>query len=136
LAQLARLNGVVANSTGDGSVTVLNADDHWCVRLAEQTNGEVIYFSLNPDNEVIRQHLQTGGRALTVYPNVDCKALCLLNGTMTIIPLPPAISAARAEGSPGNVVNVLAAVAACVGLGINHAQTCQGLQSFFEDSRL
>ena len=33
---------------------VLNADDAMCVQMAELCDGEVIFFSENPDSEVIR----------------------------------------------------------------------------------
>jgi cyanophycin synthetase len=133
LQQLARVNAVVANSTSESGVAVLNADDHWCVRIAEETHGEVIYFSQQPDNEVIRRHLQTAGRALILRPRSDGEALSLIDGAETSIVLAHEISASHDERAAANISNALAAAAACVGLGITSECICQGLRSFVED---
>jgi cyanophycin synthetase len=133
LQQLARLNAVVANSTSERGVVVLNADDDWCVRIAGEAHGEVIYFSLHPDNEAITRHLRTGGRALMVRPGSDGEAVCLIDGAETSIVLAYEISASHNECSVPNISNALAAAAACVGLGINSECICRGLRSFVED---
>jgi cyanophycin synthetase len=128
----ARLSAVVANSTSEGGVTVLNADDPWCVRIGRDTNGEVIYFSLRSDSEVVRQHLQAGGRALTASPTSDCEIFSRVNGAKTTIALPQETAVAGQERTVHNIVHALAATAACVALGINHEYICQGLRSFVE----
>jgi cyanophycin synthetase len=133
LQQLARLNAVVANSTSERGVVVLNADDDWCVRIAGEAHGEVIYFSLHPENEVITRHLRTGGRALIVRPGPDGAAVFLIDGVETSIVLAHKISASHNERSVPNISNALAAAAACVGLGINSECICRGLRSFVED---
>ena len=133
LQQLARLNAVVANSTSERGVVVLNADDDWCVRIAGEAHGEVIYFSLHPDNEAITRHLRTGGRALIVRPGPDGEAIFLIDGVETSIVLAHEISASHNERSVPNISNALAAAAACVGLGINFECIYQGLRSSVED---
>jgi cyanophycin synthetase len=131
--QLTRLNAVVANSTSERGGVVLNADDDWCVRIAEGAHGEVIYFSLHPDNEAITRHLRAGGRALIVRPGPDGEAVFLIDGVETSIVLAHEISASHNERSVPNISNALAAAAACVGLGINSECIYQGLRSFVED---
>ena len=111
---------------------VLNADDDWCVRIAGEAHGEVIYFSLHPDNEAIIRHLRAGGRALIARPGPDGEVVFLIDGDTSIV-LAPEISASRNERAAGNISNALAAAAACVGLGINSEFICQGLRSFVED---
>jgi cyanophycin synthetase len=133
LQQFARLNAVVAKSTSERGVIVLNADDDWCVRIAGEAHGEVIYFSLHPDNEAITRHLRTGGRALIVRPGPDGEAVFLIDGVETSIVLAHEISASHNERSVPNISNALAAAAACVGLGINSECIYQGLRSFIED---
>jgi cyanophycin synthetase len=131
--QLARVNAVVANSTGEHGAVVLNADDDWCVRIAEGAHGEVIYFSLHPDNKVISQHLLAGGRALIIRPGPDGEVLSLIDNAETSIVLVDEISTSKDEHAGGNVSNALAAAAACVGLGIDSECIRQGLRSFVED---
>ena len=133
LQQLARLNAVVANSTSERGVVVLNADDDWCVRIAGEAHGEVIFFSLHPDNEAITRHLRTGGRALIVRPGPDGEAVFLIDWVETSIVLAHEISASHNERSVPNISNALAAAAACVGLGINFECIYQGLRSSVED---
>jgi cyanophycin synthetase len=133
LQQLAHLNAVVANSTSERGVVVLNADDPWCVRIAGETPGKVIYFSQQPDNEVIKRHLRAGGRALLLRSISGGEALSLIEEAETSVVLAHEISASQNEPAGGNISDALAAAAACVGLGINSECIRQGLLSFVED---
>jgi cyanophycin synthetase len=133
LQQLARVNAVVANSASESGVVVLNADDPWCTRIAEETHGEVIYFSQRPGTEVIKRHLRAGGRALILRSISDGEALSLIDSAETRIVPVDEISTLKDEHAAGNISNVLAAAAACVGLGINSECIRQGLRSFVED---
>jgi cyanophycin synthetase len=133
LQQLARVNAVVANSTDEHGAVVLNADDDWCVRIAEGAHGEVIYFSLYPDNEVISQHLLSGGRALIVRPGPGGKTVSLVDRAEYRIVFVDEISASKDEPAGSNISNALAASAACIGLGVDSECIRQGLRSLVED---
>jgi cyanophycin synthetase len=133
LQELARLNAVVAGSTSERGITVLNADDDWCVRIAAEAHGEVIYFSLQPENEAIGRHLRTGGRALILRKVSDGEALSLIDRAETSIVLAQDLFVAHEERAAGNIADALAAAASCVGLGINSECISQGLRSFVED---
>jgi cyanophycin synthetase len=133
LQQSARVNTVVANSTSECGVVVLNADDPWCVRIAEEIHGEVIYFSQQPGTGVIKRHLLAAGRALILRSTSDGEALSLIDRAETSILLAHEVSASKDEHATGNISNALAAAAACVGLGINSECIRQGLRSFVED---
>ncbi len=37
-----------------------------CVEMAELCDGEVIFFSEDPDSEIVKNHLSNGGRAVMV----------------------------------------------------------------------
>jgi cyanophycin synthetase len=125
-----RLNGVVAKSTREHGVTVLNADDPGCVRIAGETHGEVIYFSLQPDNEVIGRHLRTGGRALMLRPRSDGEALLAIDGAETSLLRVEEIHASSDDRGHVNTASALAAAAACLGLGTNTDCICHGLRTF------
>ena len=84
-----------------------------------ETHGEVIYFSQQPDNDVIRRHLRAGGRALILRPRSDGEALSARWDADRLGILARGISASHDERAAGNISNALAAAAACVGLGIN-----------------
>jgi cyanophycin synthetase len=132
LQHLARVNAVVVNSTGESGIVVLNADDDWCVRIADAAHGEVIYFSLRPDNEVVSQHLLAGGRALIVRPGPGGEALSLVDRTENRIVFVDDISDSQDEHASSNISNALAAAAACVGLSVNSESIRQGLRTFVE----
>ncbi|HEY4780335.1 MAG TPA: Mur ligase family protein, partial [Chthoniobacterales bacterium] len=132
LEHITRLSAVVANSTTERGVTVLNADDSWCVQIAGQTTGQVIYFSLNSESEVIKRHLQRGGQAVVLHPESDGEALRLIGSAKISIALSQGVPGEREGSVAGNTADALAAAAACVGLNINCEHISQGLRSFAE----
>jgi cyanophycin synthetase len=66
--QLGHLKSVVAEAVFPDGYAVLNADDERVVAMAERTKANVAYFSMNPNSELVRQHIQKGGVA-AVYEN-------------------------------------------------------------------
>ncbi|MEA5516126.1 cyanophycin synthetase [Nodularia sp. UHCC 0506] len=66
--QLANLKSVVAEAVFPDGYAVLNADDHRVAAMAERTKANIAYFTMNPDSELVRQHVQKGGVA-AVYEN-------------------------------------------------------------------
>ncbi|MGI0493266.1 cyanophycin synthetase [Alkalinema pantanalense CENA528] len=63
IEDLARLKAVVAEATHTDGYAVLNADDPWVSAMADRVKSKVAYFSMNPENELLRSHLQNGGIA-------------------------------------------------------------------------
>jgi cyanophycin synthetase len=117
-----QIDVVLPSGTG-----VLNADDAKVAAMAELCDGEVIFFGLNADSEVIRAHRAKGGRAVFVRDNRivlaksgDEKGLTELN-TIPLI----------AEHQNGEeTANVLAAIAAAWALNIDAALIKSGAQTF------
>lgn len=68
IEQLANLKSVVAEAVFPDGYAVLNADDHRVAAMAKKTKANVAYFTMNPDAELVRQHIQQGGVA-AVYEN-------------------------------------------------------------------
>jgi hypothetical protein len=58
-----RALSVIAGAVHSGGYAVLNADDARVVAMAGQVQGKIAYFSMDPDNAVVRSHLQQGGIA-------------------------------------------------------------------------
>jgi cyanophycin synthetase len=131
LPDLVRLNAVVANSAGEHGVTVLNADDHGCMRIASETNAEVIYFSQQPDNEVIGRHLRSGGRALILRTQSGREVLTLTDGSQTHVVLSRTSHECNNRGGL-SMSSASAAAAASVGLGIDFDCIGHGLRAFVE----
>jgi cyanophycin synthetase len=61
--EMARLKAVVAESVHADGYAVLNADDERVAAMAEQVLGKIAYFSMTPDNPLVRSHVQNGGMA-------------------------------------------------------------------------
>jgi cyanophycin synthetase len=106
---------------------VLNADDELVAKMAELSDGEVVFFSRYGLNEIIQEHLQKGGRALFTENNQivlaqgsDRQNLITLSG----IPL------LQSSSKSNTLENVLAAVAAAWALNTPRDIIVAGLQTF------
>jgi cyanophycin synthetase len=61
--QMAKVKAVIAEAVHPNGYAVLNADDERVAAMAEHVHGKVAYFSMNPDNPLVRSHVQQGGIA-------------------------------------------------------------------------
>ncbi|WP_104203898.1 cyanophycin synthetase [Billgrantia saliphila] len=127
LDELARCKTVVIDAVRQEGTAVLNADDPRVLASREWARGKVIYFSLDPDSEPVRQHVQAHGVAFTVHDecivmrqgNVEAAIVSVVDAPITF------------EGhAPFNVANALAASAAAYALGLSIADIQLGLQTF------
>lgn len=115
-----QIDVVLPSGTG-----VLNADDPRLVEMAELCDGEVIFFSLNADSEVIRAHRAKGGRAVIVRDNRIVLARDGDEKGLTEASAIPLIAE-----RPEETANVLAAIAAGWALNIDTALIKSGAQTF------
>lgn len=77
---LAHLKSIVPETARPNGYAILNADDPLVVAMAERVKAQIAYFSMNPDNEILRAHTQQGGLA-AVYEN---GYLSILKGDWTL----------------------------------------------------
>ncbi len=68
LEDLARVKSVVVRSIKKEGWAVLNAEDPSCVKIGNELDCKIAYFSLDENNLVIREHCKTGGIA-AIYEN-------------------------------------------------------------------
>lgn len=128
LDDLARLKGIVPSTVRPGGHSVLNADDRLCREMAKDCTENLIWFSMNPQNPTVQEHVENGGTAV-VYQN---GYITVLEGDMTIpvarvyeIPI-------TLEGKAAfNIQNALAATAICHALKVKVEDIRVGLSSFF-----
>lgn len=127
LEELALVKSTIIEVVRGDGISVLNADDPTVVNLNERARGQVIYFSMQPDNKAIAAHLEAGGTA------------ALLEGGHVFIRSPePPIHVLSAVDAPitlrgvatFNTANVLAAVAALHGLGTPIDMIRNGISTF------
>ncbi len=112
---MAKVKGVIAETTMPNGYVVLNADDPLVSAMAERTSAQVAYFSMNPENELIRAHTQRGGLA-AVYEH---GYLSILKGDWTLR-IEQAVNVPLTLGgrAPFMIANALAASLAVFAQGV------------------
>ncbi|HEY9628347.1 MAG TPA: cyanophycin synthetase [Coleofasciculaceae cyanobacterium] len=112
---LAHLKSIVVESARPNGYAILNADDPLVSAMAARVQAQVAYFSMNPDNELIRSHTQQGGLA-AVYEN---GYLSILKGDWTLR-IDQAVNVPLTMGgrAPFMIANALAASLAAFAHGV------------------
>ncbi|MBT8534763.1 cyanophycin synthetase [Polynucleobacter paneuropaeus] len=110
-------------------VAVLNADDEWVAKMAELSDGEVIFFTKDHDSVLINTHLQNGGRAVIVGKQQIALKWGLNDQKNIPVPLP----SHAAIDSKWHSLNLGAAIAAAWGLGIPFNVIEAGTETFMPD---
>ncbi|MFD2435833.1 cyanophycin synthetase [Modicisalibacter luteus] len=127
LDELARCKSVVIDAVRQEGTAVLNADDPRVLASREWARGDVIYFSLNPDSQPVRQHVHHHGVAFTVHDG----AIVMRQGHVEATVIPVVDAPITFEGHARfNIANALAASAAAYALGLSIADIQLGLQTF------
>jgi cyanophycin synthetase len=125
--QLAHLKSVVAEAVFPDGYAVLNADDSRVAAIAEKTKANIAYFTMNPDSELVRKHIQKGGVA-AVYEN---GYLSILKGDWTHrIERAENIPLTMGGRAPFMIANALAASLAAFVQNVTIEQIRAGLNTF------
>ncbi|MBE9198070.1 MULTISPECIES: cyanophycin synthetase [unclassified Nodularia (in: cyanobacteria)] len=125
--QLANLKSVVAEAVFPDGYAVLNADDHRVAAMAEKTKANIAYFTMNPDSELVRKHVQKGGVA-AVYEN---GYLSIVKGDWTHrIERAENIPLTMGGRAPFMIANALAASLAAFVQNVTIEEIRAGLKSF------
>ena len=113
LADLARVKAVVPASVFREGASVLNADNPWTVEMARRARGEIIFFSMEEENPVIRDHLRGRGKAVVLRQTAQGEMITLIEHRRdTSLVLASQIPATFDGRVRVNVANALAAAAA------------------------
>ena len=106
---------------------MLNADDELVAAMATHSKGEVLFYTRNPESEILTQHLKNDGRAvivrddilwLTTGPNEE--KLCAL----------VEVAMPTSGHFDFHVEDVLAAVGAAWAYGLESSLIIERLQNF------
>jgi cyanophycin synthetase len=136
MAQLAHVKSVLVEAVPRAGSAVLNADDPLVARMARQSHGRVVYFSMAgaPGDEGydrVDGHCGRGGAAMVVKQTDDGELMVLRHAERTMpllhTHLIPATFGGRARM---NVANALAAAAAAWSAGAHLHDIRQGLRTF------
>jgi len=129
LEELARCKTVVVDAVKkEGGYCVLNADDPMVMEHGTYwARGEIIYFTMNPDNPAMAEHLSKLGMVLTVKHG----KIVLLHGKVTVEIVEVNDVPIAFEGhAPFNVQNAMAAAGAAIAHGTEIDDIRAGLMTF------
>ena len=128
--ELLNCKWIVSRAVRDAGKLVLNADDALLVEKARDYPGEVVWFSLSPDNPVIAAHTADGGAAFVLrgdelvhVAGADEQMIC------RDVDVPITLGGAARH----NVANALAAAALTWCLGMSLGNIRNGLQTMSQD---
>ena len=113
IKELAEVKSVVPASVFRDGASVLNADNEWTVAMASRARGEIVFFSLEEENAVVRDHLRERGRAVVLRQTRHGEMITLVEHKReTSLLLANEIPATLGGRARANVANALAAAAA------------------------
>lgn len=110
---LAEVKAVVPQSVFRDGASVLNADNQWTVQMASTARGEIIFFSMDENNPVVKDHLRERGRAVLLRRTRQGEMIALVEHKREVQVLAPhEIPATFGGHARVNIANALAAVGA------------------------
>jgi cyanophycin synthetase len=115
MAELARVKAVVPQSVLRDGASVLNADNEWTVDMTRTARGEIIFFSMDEDNPVIRDHMRERGRAVVLRETRQGEMITVIEHRReTSLLLASQIPATFEGRARVNIANAIAAVGAAL----------------------
>ncbi len=130
LNELLAVKWIISRAVAAGGRLLLNADDVLLCERAESYEGELVWFSLNADNETIQRHTDAGGLAFVL----DGDTLLRMEGEVReAICKSHEIPIALGGAARHNVANGLAAAALTWCLGVSVDDIRRGLTTMVQD---
>jgi cyanophycin synthetase len=127
---LAEVKSIVVRVTRPDGLVVLNADDPLVMAQREHVRAPVLFFSQDPRNPTVLEHVAGGGRALVR----DQDVIEHVQGAQREVIASLAEVPMTFGGAARHMVeNALAGIGAALGLGLAREQIVTGLQSFRSD---
>ena len=131
LAELARVKEVVPQSVLPDGASVLNADNPWTVEMSRVARGEIIFFSMDEDNPIIRDHLRERGKAVVLRPTRHGEMITLIEHRRdTSLLLAEEIPATIDGRIRVNIANAMAAAAAAFAQDVQLEYIRHALRTF------
>lgn len=129
--QMAQVKSLVIEVVASTGYAVLNADDPVVAALASASPGKPFYFCASGRNELVKEHINQGGRAVVLEEGMNGQMITLYDGDQHVPVVWTHLIPATLEGrAQFNVANALAATAIAYGLGLSIENIRQGLRTF------
>ena len=130
LDELLQCKWIVTRAVSNGGKLVLNADDPLLVKKSAEFTGELIWFSMDVDNAVVREHTSKGGAAFVL----DGQDLLIAEGdTKKLICHDHQIPITLDGAARHNVANSLAAAALTWCMGVSPEDIGAGLKTMSQE---
>ncbi|MGB5492115.1 MAG: Mur ligase family protein [Woeseiaceae bacterium] len=130
LNELLAVKWIVSRAVESSGRLILNADDALLRARAAEYPGELVWFSLDADNETINEHTASGGLVFVL----DGEALTRIEGDVReIICQSHEIPIAMGGAARHNVANALSAAALTWCLGVSMDDIRSGLKTMVQD---
>jgi len=130
LSDLAYIKSLILEVVKPGGFALLNADDPYVNELGARVRAEIVYFSVEPSNIIVRRHLGAGGKAFFVKDNIVYAAS---GGTARAILPVDEIPVTLGGLALHNLQNAVIAAASCYCAKIPISYIRQGLSSFAQN---
>jgi len=130
LSDLAHVKSLVLETVRPGGAALVNADDPYVTAMANRIQADIVYFSLEPNNIIVRRHLGAGGKAFFVRDGV-VYAAC--GGQARPIIKVSDIPVTLGGIAMHNLQNAVIAAAACYSAKVPVSCIRQGLASFAQN---
>lgn len=127
IEDLASVKALVGEAVKDEGYVVINADDHMSKTIVGRMKSNIIFFSKDKENDLLRENINKGGYGIYpengyIYVEKDGNAVPL--GKINNIGI-------TIKGKlKYNIENSMAACAALVGIGVDYATIRKGLTTF------
>jgi cyanophycin synthetase len=130
LDQLAEVKRIPIEIATDAAV--LNADDKYCLRMADYTDAEnVVYVTMRPGHPLVKEHIRAGGRALVLEEGMNGQMITVYDNGNHMPLLWTHLIPATVEGRAlHNVQNAMFAAAICYSMGKSMSDIQHGLRTF------
>jgi cyanophycin synthetase len=128
--QLAEVKRIVAEVAKD--CAILNADDLLCLQMADHTKAARIgYVTMNPQNDLVRQHIRAGGLAAVLEEGINGQMITLYDQGRQLPLMWTQLVPATLEGKAmHNVQNAMFAALITYAMGTRNDNIRQGLRTF------
>ena len=125
---LSLVKSTVLEIVKKSGTSVLNADDSVTMSVLDRARGNIILFSIDPNNQKLKEHIKDGGTVVTV----DKRIVIIRNRGLDIIVCALEEIPITFEGIVDfNTSNALAAIGALHGLNLPLEQIRNGMMTFY-----
>lgn len=127
LEEMANIKALIAESVKKQGYVVLNGDDDYIVKMAERVKSEIIYFTKNPDNLIMKKHRSLHGKLIYLKDGT----IFIFDGKKDIPVITVREIPATLEGIlTHNIENSMAAIAGAYSYGVNIGDIYSALNKF------